>query len=76
MMDPEMQAAVAELQHLILTRFPSTVFTRVEPAFRRYRRAMSGAGDIETLPIVTKRYRFAASHARNDIAGAIRTPVR
>ena len=27
MMDPEMQAAVAELQHLILTRFPSTVFT-------------------------------------------------
>lgn len=27
MTDPKMQAAVAELQHLILTRFPSTVFT-------------------------------------------------
>lgn len=30
MTDPRMQAAVAELQHLIQTRFPSTVFTAGE----------------------------------------------
>lgn len=51
MMEPKMQAAVAELQHLILTRFPSTIFTvsEADDPDGVYMRAIFDADDTDEV---------------------------